>query len=38
MSAEIKREIELKIARVLFIDIVGYTKLLINDQKPRNVY
>jgi hypothetical protein len=28
MSTEIKKEIELEIAYVLFIDIVGYSKLL----------
>jgi hypothetical protein len=32
MSAEIKKEIELEIAHVLFIDIVGYSKLSINEQ------
>src|SRR4029450_1428828 len=32
MSAEIKKEIQLDIAHVLFIDIVGYSKLSINDQ------
>src|SRR6266496_925942 len=32
MSTEIKKEIQLEIAHVLFIDIVGYSKLLINDQ------
>ena len=32
MSAEIKKEIALEIAHVLFIDIVGYSKLSINDQ------
>src|SRR5437660_2371760 len=32
MSSEIKKEIELEIAHVLFIDIVGYSKLLITDQ------
>jgi class 3 adenylate cyclase len=32
MSAEIKKEIEFEIAHVLFIDIVGYSKLSINDQ------
>ncbi len=32
MSAEVKKEIQLEIAHVLFIDIVGYSKLLINDQ------
>jgi class 3 adenylate cyclase len=32
MSAEVKKEIELEIAHVLFIDIVGYSKLLINEQ------
>jgi hypothetical protein len=32
MSAEIKKEIALEIAHVLFIDIVGYSKLSISDQ------
>ena len=32
MSAEIKKEIQLEIAHVLFIDIVGYSKLSINNQ------
>jgi class 3 adenylate cyclase len=32
MSAEIKKEIQLEIAHVLFIDIVGYSRLSINDQ------
>ena len=32
MSAEIKKEIQLEIAHVLFIDMVGYSKLSINDQ------
>jgi TolB-like protein/class 3 adenylate cyclase/Tfp pilus assembly protein PilF len=32
MSAEIKNEIQLEIAHVLFIDIVGYSKLSISDQ------
>jgi len=32
MGAEVKREIQLEIAHVLFIDIVGYSKLSINDQ------
>jgi TolB-like protein/class 3 adenylate cyclase/Tfp pilus assembly protein PilF len=32
MSAEVKKEIQLEIAHVLFIDIVGYSKLLINEQ------
>ena len=32
MAAEIKKEIQLEIANVLFIDIVGYSKLSINDQ------
>ena len=30
--AEAKKEIELEIAHVLFIDIVGYSKFSINDQ------
>ncbi len=32
MATEIKKEIELEIAHVLFIDIIGYSKLSINDQ------
>src|SRR5436853_861196 len=32
MSTEVKKEIQLEIAHVLFIDIVGYSKLSINDQ------
>jgi hypothetical protein len=30
--AEAKKEIELEIAHVLFVDIVGYSKLSINEQ------
>ena len=33
MSAEIQKEIQLEIAHVLFIDIVGYSKLSINEQR-----
>src|SRR5438309_5943022 len=33
MSAEAKKEIQLEIAHVLFIDIVGYSKLSINEQR-----
>ena len=33
MPAEIKEEIQLEIAHVLFIDIVGYSKLSINEQR-----
>ena len=32
MSTEVKKEIQLEIAHVLFIDIVGYSKLLITEQ------
>jgi TolB-like protein/Tfp pilus assembly protein PilF/class 3 adenylate cyclase len=32
MPAEVKKEIQLEIAHVLFIDIVGYSKRSINDQ------
>jgi hypothetical protein len=35
MSTEIKKEIQLEIAHVLFIDIVGYSKLLINQQSEQ---
>ena len=33
MFAEIKKEVELVLAHVLFIDIVEYSKRLINDQR-----
>jgi hypothetical protein len=33
MPTEIKREIELKIAHVLFIDIVAYSKMASDDQR-----
>src|SRR5207244_212308 len=33
MAADIKKEIELEIAHVLFTDIVGYSKLPINQQR-----
>ena len=32
MSTEVKREVRSEIAHVLFVDIVGYSKLLINEQ------
>jgi TolB-like protein/Tfp pilus assembly protein PilF len=32
MSAELRKEIELEIAHVLFIDIVAYSKLSVNEQ------
>jgi TolB-like protein/class 3 adenylate cyclase/Tfp pilus assembly protein PilF len=32
MPSEVKKEIQLEIAHVLFIDIVGYSKLSINEQ------
>src|SRR5204863_256323 len=35
MSAEVKKEIELEIAHVLFVDIVGYSKLSVNEQHAR---
>ena len=35
MSAEVKKEIALEIAHVLFIDIVGYSKLLITEQSDQ---
>ena len=34
MPAEIKKEIELEIAYVLFIDIIGYSKLLVDPAAP----
>jgi TolB-like protein/class 3 adenylate cyclase/Tfp pilus assembly protein PilF len=33
MAAEVKKEIELEIAYVLFIDIVGYSKLVTHEQR-----
>src|SRR5438445_8263704 len=33
MPAEVKKEIQLEIAHVLFIDIVCYSKLSINEQR-----
>jgi TolB-like protein/class 3 adenylate cyclase/Flp pilus assembly protein TadD len=33
MSLQVEKEIELEIAHVLFIDTVGYSKLLIDDQR-----
>src|SRR5260370_7014245 len=33
MSTEVKSDPELEIAHVLFIDTVGYSKLLINEQR-----
>ena len=35
MAAESKKEIELEIAHVLFLDIVGYSKLSVNEQHAR---
>src|SRR5262245_32706877 len=32
MAAEVKKEIELEIAHILLIDVVGYSKLLVNEQ------
>ena len=33
MSVEIKKDIQLEIAHVLFMDIVGYSERLINEQR-----
>src|SRR5678815_5499 len=35
MPAEVKKKIELEIAHVLFLDIVGYSKLSVNEQHGR---
>src|SRR5438552_16186011 len=32
MSTEVKKEIQLEIAHVLLIDVVGYSKLLVNEE------
>ncbi len=33
IAADVKKEIQLEIAHVLFIDIIGYSKLSINEQR-----
>src|SRR5213080_571631 len=35
MSTEVKKEIQLEIPHVLFLDIVGYSKLSVNEQHAR---
>src|ERR1700736_842640 len=35
MASEVKKEIAFEIPHVLFIDIVGYSKLLINEQSEQ---
>src|SRR5262249_22830255 len=35
MAAEVKKEIEFQIGHVLFVDIVGYSKLLISEQSEQ---
>jgi TolB-like protein/class 3 adenylate cyclase/lipoprotein NlpI len=35
MASEVKKEIELEIAHVLFLDIVGYSRLSVNEQHAR---
>jgi hypothetical protein len=35
MAAEVKKEIELEIAHVLFIDVVAYSKLYVDEQHAR---
>jgi TolB-like protein/class 3 adenylate cyclase/Tfp pilus assembly protein PilF len=35
MAEEVKKDIELEIAHVLFVDIVGYSKLSVNEQNAR---
>jgi hypothetical protein len=35
MATEINKQIQLEIAHVLFIDIVGYSKLLITEQSDQ---
>src|SRR5437773_7011317 len=35
MAAEVKKEIEVEIAHVLFLDIVGYSRLSVNEQHVR---
>jgi hypothetical protein len=33
MSAELQPDVELEIGHVLFMDVVGYSKLLVNEQR-----
>ncbi len=33
MAAKLKTDSHLEIAHVLFIDVVGYSKLLVNEQR-----
>jgi len=33
MAAEVKKEIQLEIAHVLFLDIISHSKLPINEQR-----
>src|SRR3989442_11678877 len=33
MSADFEADVQLEIGRVLFMDVVGYSKLLINEQR-----
>ena len=33
MAAEVKKEIQLEVAHVLFLDIISYSKLPINEQR-----
>ena len=35
MASEVKKEIAFEIGHVLFIDIIGYSKLLINEQSEQ---
>jgi len=35
MSTEVKKKVELEIAHVLFHDLVGYSKLSVNEQHAR---
>jgi hypothetical protein len=37
MSAEVKKKIELEIAHVLFIDIVGYSKFSITTKRRQSM-
>jgi len=36
MAAAVKKEIKFEIGHVLFIDIVGYSKLSLNQQRRRD--
>ena len=37
MAAEVKKELQLEVAHVLFVDIVGYSRLLVDIMSPAGI-